>query len=323
MRKVIVALVLTLLLEVVATVCGCQWAKFEEAWKGPATKADCPPSAGVGFQVGRMEFIPIGDGEWKDEKGGVHKETVYVLREKREGVKGPVGEKGPVGLAMAAPARKVTVTPKPSGSSFDANSGSYRRDIMVVSPPWGSDPAKTVSGVEPFKAKPAGTPSYSSRDFAVGEGHGSSFVGGDMADWKDTVRRGPILLMILGGLMLAAGIIVAIWAGRLMLGIAVAAAGLALIATGVLFEMYPWVVLIALAAVLGIGVWWFLDAKGLLKAKTAVAAQATALSAVVRGVESAAPEAQAAVKAEIAKAAGVEKATVKATITQVKTEAGV
>ncbi|HUX16222.1 MAG TPA: hypothetical protein VMW52_07095, partial [Phycisphaerae bacterium] len=47
----------------------------------------------------------------------------------------------------------------------------------------------------------------------------------------------------------------------------------------VLFEMYPWVVLIALAGVLGVGIWWLIDSKGLLKTKTALIAVAGAIEA--------------------------------------------
>jgi len=345
MRKL--AMCIGLLVVLCLFLSGCQWATWNEAWRGPATRAGCTPQPGTSYAIGRMEFVPVGEGRWRDDDGRTRTETVYIMRERAP--HGPHGEKGPAGpagptsrpaclirpvdlerldgeaLAMSPPARRVTVTPAGQASAFDANSGSYHRDITVVSPPWGSDPAKTVSGVEPFKAKVGRTPPYTSRDFTIGEGGIGSFTGGDMTDWKDTVRRGPILLMILGGLMLAAGIVVAVWAGRVVLGLAVGGAGLALIATGVLFEMYPWVVLIAAAGVLGVGLWWLIDSRGLLRAREAVAAQAGALSAVVRGVEAAPDEAQAAVKESIASAATAsgDAVEVKRTITDAKAAAGV
>ena len=291
---------------------GCQWAKFNEHWFGPSTKANA--SMGVDAARARgMEFVPVGEGEWRDRAGKFHKETVYALRRSPKGPKGPMGVAGCV-MAMAKPEPRVKVAPRADDNSFDANSGSYKREILVVSPPWGDAPGKTLSNIEPFKAKKVpGTPSFKSRNFRVGEGERGSFIGGDMETWQDAVRSGPVVLMIMGGLALLAGVVIAVWAGRIVLGIAVAGAGLALIATAVLFEMYPWVVLVALAAVLGLAIWWFIDAKGLVKTRTT-------LRAVVAGVQSAEAPVAEAVKAAVAKVAaekGVET-VVRSTVDKVK-----
>ncbi len=218
-----------------------------------------------------------------------------------------------------APAKdgKVEVTPPRPAVTYEADGGTYRRETTVIAPPWGSDPAKTVSAIKPFQADGIKLPDFRSDGMEV-KGGGGSFSGGGMESITDAVRRGPVLLCMIGGLALLAGIVVAIWAGRVVLGLAVAAGGAVLIAAGVLFEVYPWVLLIALAAVLGIGIWWLVDAKFAGRAKAA-------LTAIVRGVEAAPADAQSAVKGSIASAATAsgQYGTVKDTITKTKAKAGV
>jgi hypothetical protein len=216
---------------------------------------------------------------------------------------------------------------QPAGR-FDANAGSYQRDIVVTTPIWGDGAPKAISGINPFDAKHAVSPSYSSPWYNIGQGNSGNFTGGDMADWKDTVRRGPILLCIFGGLLLAAGIILAVWAKQVSLGIAVAAAGLGLVVTGVLFEAYPWIAIIALVLVLGVGGWWLYTNRALVKAKlnltTALGESQTALTAVVQGVQATPANVQAVVKKAIKNAAEAsgKPVAVKHTITAVKNGAG-
>jgi len=218
-----------------------------------------------------------------------------------------------------APARdgKVQITPGRNAVTYEADGGSYRRETTVIAPPWGSDPAKTVSAIKPFQAEDITLPDF--RDGGMDlRGGGGSFSGGGMESIRDVVRRGPVLLCLIGGLALLAGVVLAVWAKRVTLGLAVAGGGGTLVAAGVLFEVYPWVLLIALAAVLGIGVWWLVDAKFAGKAKAA-------LTTIVRGVEAAPADAQSAVKNSIASAATAtgQYGTVKDTITKAKAKAGV
>ncbi|HUX03258.1 MAG TPA: hypothetical protein VMY35_20030 [Phycisphaerae bacterium] len=191
-------------------------------------------------------------------------------------------------LAIAQPLDKpppledLAIVPirTPPPVAFDANAGSYTRSIVEPKTIYDAFSAgkPTFSGVQPFQGRDSVSPSFDGQ-YSVGQGEGGRFTGGGVAEWKDVIRRGPTLLIIMGGLMLAAGIIVAVWAGRWVLGLAVAGAGLAMAMTGVLFEMYPWVVLIALAGVLGVGIWWLIDSKGLLKTKTALIAVVGAIEA--------------------------------------------
>jgi hypothetical protein len=220
-----------------------------------------------------------------------------------------------------------TQTPPPP-VAFDGNSGSYTRKVEVPVWLW-NDPSKAVSGIEPFKGRDSKSPSFTGQNYAVGEGSGGVFAGGGIADWKDTVRRGPIVLCIFGGLMLAAGIILAIWAKQIMLGLAIAAAGLALVVTGVLFEVYPWIAIVALVLMVGVGIWWLLSSRSLVAAKTTLTATVdrvtTALGAVVQGVEAAPSAAQEPVKAAISTAANAtgDPLAVKTTITAIKNGAEV
>ena len=223
-------------------------------------------------------------------------------------------------LAMARPKPK----PPEMSITFDANAGTYTRDVRVMSPVWSDSAPKAISGIDAFKANKSTTPSYSTPYYSIGEGRSAGFSGGEMTDWKDTVRRGPVLLCIIGGLMLAGGIVLAIWAKQVLLGLAVAGAGMALIVTGVLFEAYPWIALVALAVVVGVAVWWLVSSKSLVKAKASLTATLgkaeNALVTVVRGVEASPAEAQATVKASIKSAALAtgKLADVKNTVTAVK-----
>ena len=300
--------VLTLL---VLTVVGCQWAKFSEAWNGPqAGVSKATPAAD-----GSCRYVPVGTGRWTDAAGREHTGTVYA-RVGPKGVRGPVGERGPTGPAPAKDG-KVEVTPARPSVTYEADGGTYRRETTVIAPPWGSDPAKTVSAIKPFQAEGIKLPDF--RDGGMDlRGGGGSFSGGGMESITDAVRRGPVLLCMIGGLAVLAGIVLAVWAKRVTLGLAVAGGGGALVAAGVLFEVYPWVLLIALVAALGIGVWWLVDAKFAGKARSA-------LSAIVRGVEAAPADAQAAVKDSIASAATAtgQYAAVKDTISKTKVKAGV
>jgi len=227
-------------------------------------------------------------------------------------------------MAMACPAAdapapasdgKVEVTPGRPDVTYKADGGTYRRETTVIAPPWGSDSAKTISAIKPFQAEGIELPDFRSDGMDV-RGGGGSFSGGGMESIQDVVRRGPVLLCVIGGLALLAGIVVAIWAGRVMLGLAVAAGGAVLIAAGVLFETYPWVVLIGALIAIALGIWWVVDARFAGRAKAA-------LTAVVRGVEQATGSAD--VKAaigEAAKQAG-KTAVVKDTISQAKRQAGI
>ena len=59
---------------VVLTVVGCQWAKFSEAWNGPQAGV----CKGEPAMDGRFRYVPVGTGQWLDADGKEHTETVYA-----------------------------------------------------------------------------------------------------------------------------------------------------------------------------------------------------------------------------------------------------
>jgi len=58
----------------VLTVVGCQWAKFSEAWDGPQAGV----SKAAPATDGRFRYMPVGAGRWVDADGAEHTETVYA-----------------------------------------------------------------------------------------------------------------------------------------------------------------------------------------------------------------------------------------------------
>lgn len=333
--ELIIAMVL--LVGVAALMTGCQWGTFTEKWTGPAVKAATNlPADG--------DYYPVGVGEWRDERGNVCRGTVYARR--TAGAKGPSGatgrttteessggyerhERTEVRIMAPAPSRPVKVTPLVAGESYDANTGTYQRRIEVTAPIWGDAPGKVVSAVEPFKTRDARTPSYESRGFAVGEGRGGSFTGGDMESWKDVVSNGTNLIVVFGGLVFIGGILIAVLVKQWVLGLATAGAGLALMAAGVMFATYPWIAPLAMLALVAVGAWRIFkersDKATIISTSESASAKATALDAIVRGVETAPAEVAAAVKAAISNAATASKTAskVKDVITEAKKEAGV
>jgi len=109
---------------------------------------------------------------------------------------------------------------------------------------------------------------------------------------KIWVASGTNVLMLIGALLIAGGIVVALKFNR-GLGVAMAAAGGALVAVGVVVDRYPWVLVLGLVAVAGVGVWFIWDQRRKRR-------QEVTLAGVVTGVDAAPPEAARAVKDSIA-----------------------
>ena len=233
-------------------------------------------------------------------------------------------------LAIAQPLDRVTPledlaivpTRTPPPVAFDANAGSYTRTITKPAPLFSGTP-DPFSGVTAFQGRDSASPSFDGQ-YSVGQGEGGRFTGGSIAEWKDAVRKGPVVLIIFGGLAILGGIVLAVVAKQFTLGLAVAGAGLVLVTTGILFESYPWIALVAFGLVLAVGVWWVWNNRSLTTAKTDLTATVgklgTALKTVVKGVEAAPADAQAAVKAQIGTvAAGTADPTgIKMTVTALK-----
>jgi len=200
-------------------------------------------------------------------------------------------------LAIAQPLDKPTpledlaITPiaRPA-VAYDANSGGYQRKVAVPVWPW-EDASKALSGVKPYENKGAQSPSFSSRDYDVGEGQGGSITGGSIAEWKDVVRKGPLVLIGIGVVVLLIGVAVVFFVHMTALGIAIGATGGAFITLGIMFESYPWIAPLVVLLGLGVAGWWLWTNRSLVQAKLALTAVA------------AAGEANPSIKADVAEAA--------------------
>lgn len=117
-------------------------------------------------------------------------------------------------------------------------------------------------------------------------------------------------LYIIGGLCIVAGVIVG-WLAGWGLGLAIAGAGLSLIATATLFDRYPWVALLPVVGGGGVGVWVLVDLYHGKKAREA-------LAPIVSAIETSSTAAQVEVKKKVAQFAGPKKAKVKETISKLK-----
>jgi len=296
---------------------GCQWARMKEFRQGPQVR-----TAQTADAVGGR-YVRVGMGKWTDASGRVHCQPVYVRTDETgpKGNRGPMGDKGPTQVTVI-PDRKVDLERLgDANTTYDARGGTYKRETTKVTPIWSGSP--DFKELSPMESKDERLPTFSTRNMDVGETRGGKFTGGGYEGIQGVARSGTGVMFIIGSLAVLGGIVLAIWAGKVWLGLGIAAGGGGLIGTAFLLDAYPWLPLVVLLVLVGLGVWYFLDARFATKAKAALAATSTALQAVVRGVEGAPPEAQTAVKTEIAKAAASDAAKVKATISAAKTKAGV
>lgn len=296
---------------------GC-YATFWEKWTGPRSNTSetklttCDGPGNV--------YKRVGTGKWTDEQGVTRQQPVYI-RVDETGPKGERGDRGPRG--------EVIVEVTPDRSTFDANAGVYERKVAEPRGPswWVGSPGKTTVEIAPFRQDTGSLPAYKSPSGAsISKGSKSSVTGGGFSVIEEEIGKSWLVLVVLGGILVAGGVFVGIYTGRWVLSLAIMGAGGAMIVSG----LYPWVFLIALVLFTVGLVWWFLDAKGLLKVKAtladtadALASKTTALTAIVKGVEKTPAEVQAVVKPAIADAAGSDAADVKATISAAKAEAGV
>jgi hypothetical protein len=334
MRRVAIGLLLlALCLCLAGMASGCKFVSWDEGRNGPAIGASSPPCAGgVCPEPDRPSaYVRVGVARWTDAEGREHLSPVYARRGE-DGVRGPTGPEGDKGQSGkdGQPGRELILIPDSPAVSdaaprYDAKGGQYKRNVEGWSFLWGGDPFSGLDKLQPMQSSGERLPSWDARTGRLGETRGGTFLGGGLESATEAVRRGPVVLFVLGSLAMLAGIVLIVWAKRYGLGLAVAGGGGVLIATGALLETAPWLPWVALAAVVAVGVWWIIDAKSAKSAAAKLSETATALSAVVRGVEATDPESSDAVKAAIASAATAtgKYDAVKATITAAKVQAGV
>ena len=110
---------------------------------------------------------------------------------------------------------------------------------------------------------------------------GSSASGGGLdfvAQLTSNVSGGQGVFYTIGGILFIVGIVMMAFLpiGR-MRGMYFIVGGIGFIATGMLFQTYPWVLLLTFVLVVGAGVWYVIDTKNAVKVKEA-------LKSVVRGI---------------------------------------
>jgi len=126
-------------------------------------------------------------------------------------------------------------------------------------------------------------------------------------------NSGPIILYAMGGIAMIAGVIVAVFIKRIVLGLSISAAGIAVISVATLFTNYPWVVLILFFVAIAIGIYFIFSAN---KTKRI----SDTLNTVVAGIESASEEEAIKIKKSIKKES-IKMATkdvVKEEVSQIK-----
>jgi hypothetical protein len=123
-----------------------------------------------------------------------------------------------------------------------------------------------IAGSMEFEAPDVGEDRASGGDFSFG--------------WKGlATNKGSMTLYIIGGLMIVAGVVVALLLKRIGLGLMVAAAGVAVMFIGVVFEQYFWVLWIVAA---GVAVWFVLGTRAGKRIREAMVR-------IIRGIEKAEP----------------------------------
>lgn len=149
-------------------------------------------------------------------------------------------------------------------------------------------------------------------------------------------NSGMTTLMIVGGIMVAGGIVLIIVTKRLMFGSAIAIGGVSLIGIAVISTTYPWVWMIAFLILAGLGVYIIFDARAKERLMTTA-------KAIVGGIETsddslkanlkeagvpddkldaAVKRAKEAVKESIGEQAGDKSVEVKSVVTEIKNQNG-
>lgn len=128
-------------------------------------------------------------------------------------------------------------------------------------------------------------------------------------------------LLWLAALCLIVGVVIIVWLGKPVLGLAVAGGGVCLF--GLLY--YPWIAGIILAFVaIGGAVWLIYSEKSKTEQSQSVSELNTTLEIIAKAIASASDSAQVEIKSAIANVAGnLNGTTVKAVITKIKTRLGI
>ena len=181
----------------------------------------------------------------------------------------------------------------------------------------GSDGKPTAITIEKIHAQGPSVPGENAKSAKFApvtlEPNGKVTAGGGNIDFYSLLlANGMRPLLILGGVCIVAGVVLG-WLVGWGLGLCVSAGGVALIGTAVLFQEYPWVALLPVVIGLVALVWGVV---GLVRGKNV----ATALTTVVKAVESLPSAHKETVTEAVAQAANITGTAdvVKAQVTAIK-----
>ena len=109
-------------------------------------------------------------------------------------------------------------------------------------------------------------------------------VGGGLTLWQRVTgqSKGMLALYGLTGLVFVAGLVLAVFLNKRLMGICVCASAMVLLAIVRLLDVYPWAPFIALALGAVVGLWFLLDA---WRNKAALARETATAAAVVKSYE--------------------------------------
>ncbi len=163
--------------------------------------------------------------------------------------------------------------------------------------PFGREPGNTITSIGDLEA-----------------GKDGVVFGARQHEFLSSVSQGTVILYFLGGACVVIGVVVVVWLKRLALGIGVAGGGLAVITIAMLYETYPWLILLLVLLAAGAGIWFILASRKGKRLRDAI-------TAIVRGVENADMKSQVDVKRKIKDAANGNRA-VKAEVAAAKYKVG-
>ena len=128
---------------------------------------------------------------------------------------------------------------------------------------------------------------------------------------------GPVLLVVCGVLLILGAGVVFYLTKDLPTALIIGGGGIAVAAVGILLESYPWLLLVAFAAGIGVLVYFIWQSKAKTTLSAAYDKTSGVLSALVKTIEMN-PDAKKAITAQVETVAGDKAPDVKAVVTDVK-----
>lgn len=145
----------------------------------------------------------------------------------------------------------------------------------------------------------------------MGEQKGTAGSTGFSAEIKKGANSGPVIMIIVGLVMIVGSIVYLIFVKNFKNFLIIGGAGGAILATGLLVQVYPWVLLVGAAALIGVVI--YLVYSGWRSGRIL-----EAFSTVVKGVERVPETTKGVVKKEIKKEAGNNNKKVKKEVDKIK-----